>query len=52
MEKVESITGSCKFALRSALECDFETTRVSVIYIINTPLDTFTQACIQVWQVH
>jgi hypothetical protein len=25
---------------------------VSVIYIINTPLDTFTQACIQVWQVH
>jgi hypothetical protein len=40
MEKVESITGSCKFALRSALECDFETTRVSAIYI-NTPLDTF-----------
>jgi hypothetical protein len=24
---------------------------VSAIYI-NTPLDTFTQACIQVWQVH
>ncbi len=51
MEKVESITGSCKFALRFALECDFETTRVSAIYI-NTPLDTFTPACIQVWQVH
>ncbi len=51
MEKVESTTCSCKFALRSALECDFETTRVSVIYI-NAPLDTFTPACIQVWQVH
>jgi hypothetical protein len=24
---------------------------VSVIYI-NAPLDTFTPACIQVWQVH
>jgi hypothetical protein len=24
---------------------------VSAIYI-NTPLDTFTPACIQVWQVH
>ncbi len=51
MEKVESITGTCKFALGFALECDFETTWVSAIYI-NTPLDTFTQACIQVWQVH
>jgi hypothetical protein len=47
----KSTTGSCKFVLRFALECDLGMARVSAIYG-DASLYAFTLVFIQAWQGH